>query len=71
VDNDGDLDIVEVWCSCYTTIPALFTSLPVVEAHLNQTIRRKACAGTATTLGVVCKNPADPNLPCFEGFVVA
>jgi hypothetical protein len=71
VDNDGDLDIVEVWCSCYTTIPALFTSLPVVEAHLNQTIRRKACAGTATTLGLVRGTPTINNPSYFIGLTGA
>jgi hypothetical protein len=71
VDNDGDLDIVEAWCNCYTSVPALFAALPFVETHLNQTIRRKACAGTATTLGLVRSTPTINNPGYFIGLTGA
>jgi hypothetical protein len=58
VDNDGDLDIVEVWCNCSTLIPALYTASPFVAAHLNQAIRRNACTGQASGLALLRGTPA-------------
>jgi hypothetical protein len=70
VDNDGDLDLVEVWCNCFV-LPIVLTSFPMVATHLNQTIRRKACAGTATTLGLVRSTPTINNPGYFIGLTGA
>jgi hypothetical protein len=70
VDSDGDVDIVEVWCNC-VFYPAFLTSLPMVTTYLNQTIRRKACAGTATTLGLVRSTPTINNPGYFIGLTGA
>jgi hypothetical protein len=62
VDNDGDQDIVEVYCNCpFNQSGVNVVRLPVVNTYLNRTVRRPGCGGGVPRLNLLRGTPSINN----------